>query len=111
MSGPDYSSYTLEELEDARAHVNREKYPERYNQIIQEIAKKSEHITKYKCIKCGHKLCDIEELRATGGDFSQLFDVQNMKYTTVTCKQCKYTEFYKCDSDKMMGILDFIFGG
>ncbi|MFN2431185.1 MAG: zinc ribbon domain-containing protein, partial [Cryomorphaceae bacterium] len=31
----------------------------------------------------------------------------NKKYTTVTCKQCKYTEMYKGETSRVENILDF----
>lgn len=34
---PDYRSYTLAQLYDAESHVNREKFPERYEAVRREI--------------------------------------------------------------------------
>jgi hypothetical protein len=33
VEGPDYSSYNLEHLRDVESHINREAFPERYEQI------------------------------------------------------------------------------
>ncbi|MCE2502302.1 MAG: hypothetical protein J4G13_15825, partial [Dehalococcoidia bacterium] len=46
----------------------------------------------YVCAKCQHTEFETDEFRATGGNFAKLFDVQNKKFTTVSCKQCGYTE-------------------
>ena len=54
----------------------------------------------YKCPKCAHTNASIDEFRATGGIFSKIFDVQNKKFTTVSCDQCSYTEIYKADSSQ-----------
>ena len=48
--------------------------------------------------------------RATGGIFARLFDVQNRKFTTVTCERCRYTEIYKAESSTLGNIFDFFTG-
>ena len=49
--------------------------------------------------------------RPTGGNFAKLFDVQNKRFTTITCTRCGYTELYKEMSDGAMDVLDFLIGG
>ena len=61
----------------------------------------------YKCPKCGNDAYEIDQMRATGGTFSKIFDVQNKKFTSVTCNQCKYTEFYKAKTSALSNIFDF----
>ncbi len=34
---PDYTNYTLEQLDDAFRHINKEKYPDIFNKLLQEI--------------------------------------------------------------------------
>ena len=58
----------------------------------------------YKCTKCGNTVCDIGEFRAAGGFWSKIFDIQNAKFSTVTCTNCKYTE---ADSSQLGNIFDF----
>ena len=62
---------------------------------------------KYTCPKCSHIQYDVGEFRAAGGFWSKIFDVQGSRYTTVTCRQCKYTEIYKADSYMLGNIFDF----
>jgi len=62
----------------------------------------------YICPKCHGTEYETGEIRTTGGIFSKLFDVQNKKFTAVTCSRCRYTEFYKADSSTLGNILDFI---
>ena len=45
--------------------------------------------------------------RATGGRFAKIFDVQNRRFTTVTCAQCQFTEIYRADSSTLMNVFDF----
>jgi len=61
----------------------------------------------YTCPKCGNKQFETGEMRATGGFLSKIFDVQSRKFTTITCTQCKYTEFFAASSSQMGNILDF----
>ena len=60
----------------------------------------------YTCPKCGNKAYEIGEMRATGGTLSKIFDVQNQKFSSVTCKNCTYTEFYKAKTSAISNIFD-----
>lgn len=60
----------------------------------------------YECPKCGNKDYDLSEMRATGGTLSKIFDIQNKKFTSVTCTNCTYTEFYKAKTSAMSNIFD-----
>ncbi len=62
---------------------------------------------QYKCPKCGNTQFEADEMRATGGPLAKIFDVQNKKFTTVTCSRCGYTEFYKGTTSAMGNVLDF----
>jgi len=61
----------------------------------------------WECPKCHNRSFDQDEMRATGGNFSKIFDIQNKKFTTITCTKCKYTEFYKGSTSTLGNILDF----
>lgn len=65
----------------------------------------------YKCEKCGHDEFEQDQFQATGGNLSKLFDVQNKKFITISCKKCGYTELYKSETSSGMNILDFLMGG
>lgn len=60
----------------------------------------------YTCPKCKNTNYDIGEFRATGGFFSKIFDVQSKRFTTVTCKNCQYTEIYRTSSSMLGNIFD-----
>lgn len=51
---------------------------------------------------------ETDQFAATGGGFTKIFDVQSKKFTTVTCKQCKYTELYKAETSMLGNIFDFL---
>ena len=65
------------------------------------------HNLSYRCPKCNSTSCETGEIRAAGGFWSKIFDVQGAKFTRVTCMQCKYTELYKGDSSTLGNIFDF----
>jgi predicted nucleic-acid-binding Zn-ribbon protein len=59
----------------------------------------------YECPKCGCKQYELDEIRTVGGAMS--FNIQNKKFTVVSCSQCKYTELYKGTTSTLGNILDF----
>ncbi len=62
---------------------------------------------KYVCPKCGNTQFEADEIRTTGGRFSKIFDIQNKKFTAISCTKCKYTELYKGTTSAAGNILDF----
>lgn len=65
---------------------------------------------QYKCMKCGGTQYQVDEMRATGGPLAKIFDVQNKKFTTVSCQNCGYTEFYKGRTSGIGNVFDFFTG-
>jgi hypothetical protein len=63
-----------------------------------------------KCIKCKGEY-EQGEMRAAGGFWTKIFNIQNKKFTTLSCIECGYTELYNKKSnsskDKAENILDF----
>ncbi len=64
----------------------------------------------YVCVKCGETQYETDQFQATGGTFAKMFDVQNKKFTTVSCSRCGYTELFKETSSTGENVLDFLFG-
>ncbi len=64
---------------------------------------------KYSCPKCGNRLYEIDEFRATGSFGTKLFNIQNKRFTTISCTRCFYTEIFKTKSSKMGNVVDFFF--
>ncbi len=60
----------------------------------------------YKCPRCRHDRYETGELRAAGGFWSKIFDIQSQKFTTVTCQQCHHTDLYKADTKMLENIFD-----
>jgi predicted nucleic-acid-binding Zn-ribbon protein len=61
----------------------------------------------WECPKCHHSQFETDVFQATGGTFAKIFDVQNKRFTTVTCTQCTYTEIYKTDTSGLSNVFDF----
>ncbi len=66
---------------------------------------------KYICPKCGCNEFEHDQFQATGGNFAKVFDIQNKKFITISCKNCGYTELYKANTGKGWNVLDFLMGG
>ena len=64
--------------------------------------------SSYTCAKCGNQGFETGQSRTTGGLLSKIFDVQNRKFTTVSCRRCHYTEFYNTDSSTLGSVFDFL---
>ena len=63
------------------------------------------------CQKCGYHEFVEDQFQATGGTMAKLFDVQNKKFITISCKRCGYTELYRAETSSGSNILDFLIGG
>lgn len=63
----------------------------------------------YTCPKCGNRKADIDEIRTTGAGFTRYFNIQNRRFTSVSCTQCGYTEFYRgARASGASSVLDFL---
>ena len=60
----------------------------------------------YRCPKCNNTTYETDQMQATGGTFSKLFNIQNKKFTSVTCERCTYTEFYKGKTSTISNVFD-----
>ena len=61
----------------------------------------------WHCPKCQNNEFEADQFAATGGGFTKFFNIQNKKFTTVTCTRCLYTEMYKTDTSTLGNVLDF----
>lgn len=66
--------------------------------------------SKYTCVKCQGKQYETGEARTVGGFWSKVFDIQNRKFITISCKNCGYTEFYNKKGNTAENILDLFTG-
>lgn len=63
----------------------------------------------YTCPKCGNRKAEIDQIRTTGAGFTRYFNIQNRKFTAVTCARCGFTEFYrKGGTSGGSNVLDFL---
>lgn len=61
----------------------------------------------FECAKCHSHESETGQLRTTGSGLSRFFNIQNQKYTTVSCTKCGYTELYKLDGSGVGNLVDF----
>nr|WP_036719144.1 zinc ribbon domain-containing protein [Paenibacillus harenae] len=72
---------------------------------------------RFKCSKCGHEECDIQETAMTGTGLSKLFDIQHHHYLFVSCLQCGFVEIYNPSilqgkkAGELSSVIDLLFGG
>ena len=64
--------------------------------------------TDYRCPKCGGMKHETGEIRVAGGFWSKIFDVQGKRLSTITCTNCKYTEFFAVETSMMGNVLDLL---
>ena len=62
----------------------------------------------WQCPRCGHEYYEVDEIRTTGNGFSRFLDIQNRKFSAVTCKKCTYTELYKAETSQLENVFDFL---
>lgn len=65
---------------------------------------------KYSCPKCGHSQYETGELYMAGSFWMKIFNIQNIKYTSISCRKCTFTELYKTDLKRIGNVLDFFIG-
>ena len=65
---------------------------------------------KYTCPKCGNRDCEIGEVRTTSTFLTKIFDIQNRRFTSVTCTRCKYTELFSVPTGMIGNVFDFFVG-
>ena len=63
---------------------------------------------QYVCPKCGNMHYVTDTIQTTGGNFSKIFDIQNKKFTVISCSACGYSELYKKNNSTGWDILDFL---
>ena len=64
----------------------------------------------FSCAKCHNTEYVTEEIRTTG-KYSRFFDIQNKKFTAVSCTRCGFTEIFRGDSSMLGNFLDILSGG
>jgi uncharacterized protein len=61
------------------------------------------------CPKCGNKKAEIDNIRTTGAGFTRFFNIQNRRFSAVSCTRCGYTELYRTGTAGTgSNVLDFL---
>ncbi|MBC8367535.1 hypothetical protein H8E52_09000 [bacterium] len=68
--------------------------------------------SRFTCPKCQSTGAKVDRLAFTGAGISRFIDLQHMRFMSVSCIQCGYTEMYNLGvlegSDTLGDILDII---
>ncbi len=97
-------SYSV--FEDGESDERNEGSIERNREIDAPGSLEREH--DRGCPKCGHEGTTTDSIATTGTGFSKLFDVQNRRFTVVSCEDCGYAELYRGRSKN--DVVDFFLG-
>ena len=62
---------------------------------------------RYACVKCGSNEYKVGELRASGGIWSSVIEVESEKFSFLACGRCGYTELYRGDRSVLRQLFDF----
>ena len=63
----------------------------------------------FTCSKCGGNKAELDEIRTTGSGFTRYFNIQNRKFTVVSCSRCGFTELYKSSlASNASNLVDFL---
>ncbi len=70
---------------------------------------------RFRCSKCGSRVCRVEKVATTGAGLTKILDLQTNVFYAVICENCGYVELYSKDvvdgkGDKLMDFLDATFG-
>jgi hypothetical protein len=59
------------------------------------------------CPKCENMTNEEDTVTMTGRTWSRFMNIQNRKFTAITCTKCHYTELYKGVSKGWESVVDF----
>ncbi len=66
---------------------------------------------QYACSKCHATTYKTGEIRTTGSGVSRFLNLQNQKFTAISCEKCGYTDLFRTDGSGGIGtILDILSG-
>ena len=64
----------------------------------------------FTCAKCGHNDCEVNDMSTTSGMMSRMVNLQNRRFSAVSCRRCFYTELYKTNSGALRNSFDLMVG-
>ncbi len=64
----------------------------------------------FTCAKCGHSDYEVSDMSTTSGMMSRMVNLQNRRFSAVSCRRCSYTELYKTSSSALRNVFDVLIG-
>ena len=65
---------------------------------------------QFSCAKCNDTSFRTGTIRTTGSGLARFLNLQNQKFTAISCKNCGYTELFRTDGGGVGNIFDFLSG-
>jgi len=78
--------------------------------LIKKELELREPTINYKCKNCGHKKFKEGVLHASGGGFSAVFEINTVKYRSISCMRCTYVELFEGRTSNTQVVFDVLFG-
>jgi predicted nucleic-acid-binding Zn-ribbon protein len=60
----------------------------------------------YECLRCKCREYEVGEMHVAGSVLAKVFDVEGNRFSSVTCANCKHTEFFKVERSGLDNIFD-----
>lgn len=60
----------------------------------------------WKCPRCSNTQFKTGEMRVAGSGIASMLDLEDRKFTSVTCTRCSYTEFYQKTALSLQQLFD-----
>ncbi len=64
----------------------------------------------FTCAKCGHNDYEVSDMSTTSGMMSRMVNLQNRRFSAVSCRRCSYTELYKTSNSALRNVFDVLIG-
>ncbi len=64
----------------------------------------------FTCAKCGSNEYEIDDMSTSSGMMSRVVNLQNRRFSAVSCRRCFYTELYKTNSGALRNVFDLMVG-
>ena len=99
---------------ELREHLRLAKVNPSYYAVVsvrlENEAERRSPLRSYRCMKCGHGECEVNELRAAASFLAAFLSVEDVKFSAVVCKRCAFAEFYQSDVSDGQVVVDLMLG-
>ncbi|KAF0976778.1 hypothetical protein FDP41_004073 [Naegleria fowleri] len=76
--------------------------------ISNDLIELEKNKVRFVCEKCKGSSYRLGEVRSCGSLLAKIFNVQNRRFITITCKSCGHTQFFESTQSALANILDIL---